>query len=444
MSIEGQPNTILDVYSPFAWIEDTTVTNTVSGSYINYPTAQDTLITFPNTIKANTIQTNTLEGNIISYINVNSDLAVDTGYTLYANNIDRNTGTSLNIGTSTPSTINIGTYALRSEEINIGTQMINGAVINLGGANGTTNAQKLESGFISCEGNSPLNIGTFVGRIRDISIGTGMTGGNIILGGASTTVKANIIQSDSTLVIQQSDNAGEGAVQIGCGIMRIGNIEIGSNTEMSPGSIGNVDIMNGTGRQEGSFNVLTNSHNRGVINLGNTGALEGGINIYAKFQTGIKIGWGAGIYSGIDNYLGGYKKETYQSFTSMTLNTTEQRIVGSTPAFLGTGVYQFNVKTTFRSSILNPYLGYGVYTKSTGSAWVNGDLRGTDGIPIDDLTLANRNPTTAVTDVFTMSLSGILVLTSKAYIAIVVGNGDTLLSQNITYTSTYMSFMRMG
>ena len=54
MSIEGQPNTILEEYSPFAWIQDTT-TATVTGSFINFPVAQNALITFPNTIKINPI-----------------------------------------------------------------------------------------------------------------------------------------------------------------------------------------------------------------------------------------------------------------------------------------------------------------------------------------------------------------------------------------------------
>ncbi len=41
-----------------------------------------------------------------------------------------------------------------------------------------------------------------------INIGTGMTASTISLGGAATTVKANIIQSDSTLAIQNSDGTG--------------------------------------------------------------------------------------------------------------------------------------------------------------------------------------------------------------------------------------------
>ena len=50
MSIVGQPNTILTVYSPFAWIEDT-----ITGNFITYPTAQDAEITFPGSIVAHTI-----------------------------------------------------------------------------------------------------------------------------------------------------------------------------------------------------------------------------------------------------------------------------------------------------------------------------------------------------------------------------------------------------
>jgi hypothetical protein len=445
MSIEGQPNTILTVYSPFAWIEEPTTTSTVSGSFINFPTAQNALITFPNTIDANTIKTNTLEGSMLSYVNVNSDMDIGTGYALYTNTIDKSTGSTLNIGESSPATINIGTNATRTDQINIGTDMTVTATINLGGANGTTNAQKLESGFISCAGNSPLSIGTFAGRTRDISIGTGMNAGNVLIGGALTNTKLTNLISDTTLNIQQSDNVANGAVEIGCGDRRTGDIDIGVNTTQSTGqSSGSVNIMTGIGHQSGSFNVLTNSNNRGVINLGSTGTFEGGINIFAEFLTGIKIGWSSGTYSGTDRHLGSYKKETYENISSMSLNTTEQRIVGSTPAFLGAGVYQFNVMTSLRSSILNPYLIYGVYTKTTSPAWVNGNLRGTSGTANDELTRINRNPTTALTDVYTISLSGILVLTSRAYIAIVIGNGDVSVSQNITYTNTYMSFMRMG
>lgn len=443
MSLDGQPNTILDVYSPFAWIEEPTTT-TVSGSFITFPTAQNALITFPNTIDANTIKTNTLEGSMLSYVSVNSDMDIGTGYALYTNTIDKSTGSTLNIGTSSPATINIGTNATRTDPINIGTGMTSGE-ITLGTASVIVNAVNINTASISSTTNTALVIGNLINRTANIRIGSNMNGGEVIIGSTTSLTKMTNIASDNTLDIQNSDRTGEGRISISCGERRVGDIDIGVNSVTSTGqSSGSVNIMTGIGHQSGSFNVLTNSNNRGVINLGSTGVFEGGINVFAKYLTGIKIGWAAAIYSGTDTHLGSYKKENYENTSSMTLNTTQQRIVGSTPTFLGTGIYQFNVMTSLRSSILNPYLIYGVYTKGTAPAWLNGALRGTDGTANDELTRINRNPTTAATDVYTMSLSGILVLTSKAYIAIVIGNGDVSVSQNITYTNTYMSFMRMG
>ena len=62
MSIVGQPNTILSVYSPFAWIEDTTVTIAPiapTGNFITYPTAQNADISFPGSITTGSISVNT-------------------------------------------------------------------------------------------------------------------------------------------------------------------------------------------------------------------------------------------------------------------------------------------------------------------------------------------------------------------------------------------------
>ena len=80
----------------------------------------------------------------------------------------------------------------------------------------------------------------------------------------------NIHSCDTTLAIENSDGTGAGAISLGIGETRTGNIEIGSNTTTTVGlSTGNINIMCGTGRQEGSFNVLTNSANTGNIVLGN-------------------------------------------------------------------------------------------------------------------------------------------------------------------------------
>ena len=352
MSIENQPNTILTVYSPFAWIQEITATNT--GTFITYPTAQNGAITFPNTITAN----------------------------------------------------------------------------------------KVESSFITTD-NAPLSIGTFVGRTRAINIGTGMTASTISLGGAATTTKLNILSSDSTLAIQNSDGLGVGAVSIGIGETRTGTINIGSNTTNTVGlSTGNVNIMCGTGRQEGSFNVLTDATNRGVINLGHIGTTNGGINIYADLKVGLKLGYNATLYSGDDTRLGGYIKENYNNPSSMTINNAEQVIIGSISTLMNVGVYQLNFNAKMKFTNHRPQLSLGVYTRAN-PVWVNGALRGTSGTLDPYLSINNHYYTTAITDVVTVSLSGLLILTSKLRVACVLGNTDNNI-MSISTTDTFLSVTRVG
>lgn len=325
MSIEGQPNTILTVYSPFAWIEDT-------GSFVNFPTTQDALIKFPGTIGCSEIV-----GFNSTLINVSSDLAIGTGFTFFADEIEANAGSSINIVTLNDKAVNIGTSTIRTSNINIGS-----------------------------------NPSAIVGE-----------------------------------------------------------------------TTGNVNIMCGAGLQEGPFNVLTNSTNRGEINIGNTGGFEGGINIYARFKTGIKVSWGVTTYSGFDTFLGAYKETVYNTATSLSLNTTDKRIVGSFPSLVTTGVYQLNVHTTMRTSVVSPWLTYGIYTKIGATAWVDGALM-TGGTLVTSLERQNRNYTLATSEKFTMSISGLFVITPKAHVAIVVGEGNTAVSQNITFVDTFMSVIRVG
>ena len=452
MTTEFQPRERLPFYLPENWLPIDFDTAAGSGSFINYPTAQTANISFPGTILCSNLQSFAPSAAMNLFNNSTS------GNIQIANANTFTGGIVINANATTPvanETI-IGTSAralvaplFRTSEI-YGTGAFAGQVdvkADLQVANGyglySNFLEQYTGGILTVGGvnGSRIDIGTGAGRTDDINIGSNMTGGNILLGGASTTVKANIIQSDSTLVIQQSDNVGAGAVQIGCGITRTGNIEIGANTNAAVGSTGNVNIMNGTGRQEGSFNVLTNSNNRGVINLGNTGALEGGIHIYAELKSSLKIGYTALVG---DAYIGAYKTGVYNSVTSMTLNTTQQRIVGSLTATLSVGLYQININTTLSSSVLNPYLTYAVYTKSGLPAWTNGGLRGTLGTVENALTVVRRSPTTATSDIFTLSVSGILLLSTKNYLAIVVGNADATVSQNITFTDTYISAIRIG
>jgi hypothetical protein len=347
MSIEGQPNTILTVYSPFAWVQELTATNT--GTFITYPTAQNGAITFPNTITAN----------------------------------------------------------------------------------------KVESSFITTVDNAPLSIGTFAGRTRVINIGTGMTASTISLGGAVTTTKLNILSSDTTLAIQNSDGLGIGAVSIGVGETRTGNIEIGSNTTNTVGlSTGNVNIMCGTGIQEGSFNVLTNAANRGIINLGHIGSSYGGINIFCDFLVAPRIGYTASTYTNEDRYLGSSKSITPYNNAGFTAAASTLYVFGNVSTTLATGTYQVNLKVSLASTnVLNPYLKVGLYTKTGATAWVNGAIL-TGGTLHDTTYWVGKAHAPVLSDLFTIQVSGIVTFTAKQQVCIGLGyntgtgqlSGGSLLS----------------
>jgi hypothetical protein len=270
-----------------------------------------------------------------------------------------------------------------------------------------------------------------------------MTASTISLGGVATTTKLNILSSDSTLEIQNSDGTGVGSVSIGVGETRTGNINIGSNTTNTVGlATGNVNIMCGSGIQEGSFNVLTNSTNNGLINLGNVTTGTGGINLYGELRRGIQLGYIPSTYSGIDLYLGSYKRDNYTNAVAMTINNAEQVIIGTTSSVVSVGVYQlnFNAKMTFTN--LRPQLSLGVYTRAS-PAWTLGGLRGASGTLDPYLSTNNHYYTSAVANVVTVSLSGLLVLPSKVRVACVLGNTDNN-TMSISTTDTYLSLLRVG
>jgi hypothetical protein len=178
-----------------------------------------------------------------------------------------------------------------------------------------------------------------------------------------------------------------------------------------------------------------------TVNIGTAASKS---NIFGKLQSGLQLNYASSTYSGNDTYMGGYKEETYNPVSpSQSLNTTQQRVVGSISSLLTVGMYQLNIHSTLSSSVLNPYLVFQVYTK-TGTAWVNGALRGTNGTAIASLLKINRNPTTNVADLYTLDMSGLLTISTKVHVAIVVGNADLTVSQNLTFISTYLSVTRVG
>jgi hypothetical protein len=201
-----------------------------------------------------------------------------------------------------------------------------------------------------------------------------------------------------------------------------------------------IDIGTGASRGD-NINIGTGMTSTTLINVGST---VSGINIYAQLQSGLRLDYAPSTYSGNDTYMGGYKESTYNSVGTLSLNTTQQRVMGSISTLLSNGMYQVNVHTTMSTSTLNPYLVYQVYIKTVIPAWVNGALRGSNGTAVASLLKLNRNPTTAVADLFTLDMSGLLTISTKGYIAIVVGNADLTVTQNITYTDTYLSVTRVG
>jgi hypothetical protein len=277
--------------------------------------------------------------------------------------------------------------------------------------------------------------------VLKINIGTGMTSGEIALGSTSSLTKTTNIATDTTLDIQNSGLTGQGNVNVACGASRLGSVAIGVNTNTSIGqTVGSVNIMNGTGRQEGSFNVLTNSANRGTINLGSTGLFEGGIHIYAALKSGLKLSYSA--ITG-DTFMGSYKRENYQRLTSMTLNNTEQRIIGSIPTLMSIGIYQLNFNAGIVVNKNHPQLSTGVYLKVGTPAWTNGNLRGATGTLDSYLFINNHYYTGGSGGALSLSLSGLLIIGTKSYVACVVGNTDND-TMNITSADTYLSLVRVG
>jgi len=204
-----------------------------------------------------------------------------------------------------------------------------------------------------------------------------------------------------------------------------------------------IDIGTGASRGD-NINIGTGMTFAGTVNIGTTASR---VDIKAKLNTGLQLDYAYNLYSGVDTYLGGYKQAQYNPTSpSLSINTTQQRIVGSISSLLSNGVYQLNVHTTLSTSTLNPYLVYQVYTKTVIpiGAWVNGALRGAIGSGSSSLLKVNRNPTTTVADVFTLDMSGLLVVGSPSYLAIIVGNADLTVSQDITYLDTYISILRVG
>lgn len=191
-----------------------------------------------------------------------------------------------------------------------------------------------------------------------------------------------------------------------------------------------------------TMNIGTNMDSTALMNIGNTASW---INIYGRLQSGLRLNYIPSTYSGVDNYLGGYKEDNYNPVSpSQSINTTQQRIVGRISGLLSVGVYQLNVHTTLSSSVLNPYLVFQLCTKTAFPDWVNGSLRAGTGTLVPSLLKLNRNPTTAVADLYTLDMSGLLIVSTKAYYAIVVGNADLTVSQNLTSINTYMSVLRVG
>ena len=540
MTTEFQPvDPRIPYYIPENWIQPTGTGS--GGSFINFPTAQTANISFPGSILCSSLQsfaptapmnlfnnsttgsiqiannsgytggivinadatapvpnkiiigdsaraliapnieTTLLQGYGFSEINVNSDLYVNTGFTTYTDNLDSAIGSILNIGTSNTTTkINIGTSIGHSTNIDIGTNMGVATQINLGGLNATTNIVNLESGLISCAGNAPLSIGTFAGRTRNIDIGTGMSGGNINLGGATTTVRADNIGGATTLTLTTDTTVGnlfvdtlnpnttplklgttDATIEIGRVASRttpisIGNLGLGDGT-----TAGNIFIGSGSNSITSSISLGSSSLNENFVRgktlrlndgasavstiIGNTFT---GNNITISAPTTLNRGFLPAYlptrYSGDDTYLGGYKEGSYTNFSALSLNTTQQRIVGSISTIMAIGLYQVNINTTLSTSVLNPYLTFKVYTQ-TAAAWTNGALRGATGSSVSALAISRRSPTTSTSDAFTLSISGLLTVSTSAYVAVVVANGDTSVSQDIVViTDSYISLLRVG
>lgn len=141
-----------------------------------------------------------------------------------------------------------------------------------------------------------------------------------------------------------------------------------------------------------------------------------------------------------DLYIGSYKTATYQNLSAMSINSVEERIIGSLSSALTAGVYQVNFNAGLKANKIRPYLSLGLYTN--GSSFTNGALR-TTGILDNSLYVANHYYTTSTSNGFTPTLSGLLILATSSYIGFVMANGDGD-TMNLTSTDTYLSLVRLG
>jgi len=370
MTTENQPiDRRITVYIPENWIQPTAGSGT--GSFINYPTAQTALISFPGSILCSNFQSfaPTAPMNLLN----NST----TGNIQFANNSGYSGGIVINADGTVPV----------SNKIIIG-----------------DSARALVAPLLHTT--EIYGTGAFAGQVNvnadfQVANGYGLYSNFLeqYTGGVLTICGQNGVRLD-----------------IGTGASRNDNINIGTGMTIS-----------------------------GNLNLGST---AGGININGRLEKGLTLDYSPTTIAGIDTFMGGYKEGSYQPATPFTqsINTIEQRIIGSISSLLSVGVYQLNVNSSLSTSLLNPYLVFGIFYKTpTGGAWVNGNVRGGIGFEIDSLNRVNTYPTTnALTDVFTLSMSGLLTLTLTGYIAVVVSNANPALSQNITFIDTYLSVVRVG
>ena len=292
-----------------------------------------------------------------------------------------------------------------------------------------------------CTSDTSLEIGSILNRSTNISIGANALSGEVIIGSTSSLTKMTNIASDNTMDIQSSDRTGEGRISISCGDARLGDINIGVNTNTLVGNtVGSVNIMNGVGRQEGSFNVLTNANNRGVINLGNISA-NGSINIFCDLAVALRIGYTASTYTDADRYLGSSKSITPYANAGFTAAASTLYVFGNVSTTLATGTYQVNLKVSLASNnVINPYLKVGLYTKGGATAWVDGAIL-TGGTLIDTCYWVGKAHAPALNDLFTIQVSGIATFTAKQQVCVGLGynTGTGQLSGG-----SHLSLVRIG
>jgi len=142
-----------------------------------------------------------------------------------------------------------------------------------------------------------------------------------------------------------------------------------------------------------------------------------------------------------DLYIGSYRTANYQNLSALTINNTEERIIGSIPFSLVAGVYQVSFNAGLSASNSKPYLSLGLYTN--GTIWTDGGLRGTTGTLNNSLYTLSHYFNNNNTQGFSATLSGLLILATTSYIAFVVGNAD-LNTLSLTSTDTYLSIVRLG